>query len=72
MTTIDHPYAKPKIAKQSPFDGSPDVQIQSRSGYRSARRYRARVVLFAFGLFSAAFAAIIVLRIVVRLPMSPH
>jgi hypothetical protein len=42
------------------------------AGYRGARRRRAQVVLFTFGVFAAVFAAIIILRAVVWLPAFHH
>ena len=42
------------------------------TGYRGLRRHRARVLLLTFGLVSAVFAAVIALRVVVRLPMFLH
>ena len=71
MTTVDRPYAKTNIRTQSVPDRSLD-QVALHGGDKGLRRHRARALLFTFGLVSAVFAAVIALRVVVRLTMFLH
>jgi hypothetical protein len=69
MTKIDRLRATPNTASSPRLVDRPPGMMPFSVGSRAARRQRARVVVFAFGLLSAVFAAIMILRIVVRLPL---
>jgi hypothetical protein len=65
----DTPRAERPYAALIVIESSGDVKTPL-GGDR--RRYRAQVVLFAFGLFAAVFAVIIVLRATFWLPLLHH
>jgi hypothetical protein len=69
MAKIDRPLATAKTASSSRLVDRPPGMRPFNIGSRAARRQRARVIVFTFGLLSAVFAASVILRIVVRLPL---
>ena len=66
MTMADRPFAVPRPADRSSSLKSPANE------YRGARRRRAQTLLLTFGLFAAAFAVILILRVAVPLPTFHH
>jgi len=66
MTMADRPFAVPRPADRSSSLKSPANE------YRGTRRRRAQILLLTFGLFAAAFAVILILRVTVWLPAVRH
>jgi hypothetical protein len=63
MTKIDRLYAPAETASSSRLIARPLDEMPFNRGY-AARRQRASVVIFTFGLLLAVFAASMILRIV--------